>query len=55
MLNFSAHETNYAQREIVKSIEISRSAVSREMARNTGERGCRHKQAQALSIFTRRA
>ena len=35
------------QREIAKIIGTSQSTVSRELARNTGDRGYRHKQAQA--------
>ncbi|MDP0562429.1 MAG: helix-turn-helix domain-containing protein [Candidatus Endonucleobacter sp. (ex Gigantidas childressi)] len=35
-----------SQREIAEIIGTSLSTVSRELARNTGERGYRHRQAQ---------
>jgi IS30 family transposase len=39
----------YSQQEIADSVGVSQSTVSRELARNTGERGYRHKQAQEKS------
>ena len=39
-------ERGCSQREIAESIGVSQSTVSRELARNTGFRGYRHKQAQ---------
>ena len=38
-----------SQREIAETIGISQSTVSRELARNSGQKGYRHKQAQAKS------
>lgn len=35
-----------SQRMVAKAIGVSQSTISRELARNTGERGYRHKQAQ---------
>ncbi|MDP0562909.1 MAG: helix-turn-helix domain-containing protein [Candidatus Endonucleobacter sp. (ex Gigantidas childressi)] len=35
-----------SQRDIAEIIDTSQSTVSRELARNTGERGYRHRQAQ---------
>lgn len=35
-----------SQREIAEAICVSQSTISRELARNTGDRGYRHKQAQ---------
>jgi len=43
-----------SQREIAESVEVSQSTVSRELARNTGRRGYRHKQAQARSVQRRK-
>lgn len=40
---------NCSQREIAESVGTSQSTVSRELARNTGERGYRYKQAQEKS------
>ncbi len=37
---------NYSQREIAVSIGTSQATISRELARNTGQKGYRHKQAQ---------
>ncbi|MDP0561389.1 MAG: helix-turn-helix domain-containing protein [Candidatus Endonucleobacter sp. (ex Gigantidas childressi)] len=39
-------KSGYSQRDIAEIIGTSQSPVSRELARNTGERGYRHKQAQ---------
>ncbi|MDP0588104.1 MAG: IS30 family transposase [Candidatus Endonucleobacter bathymodioli] len=41
------------QREVAKIIGVSQPTVSRELARNTGDRGYRHKQAQAKDIQRR--
>lgn len=38
-----------SQRDIAKSVGVSQSTVSRELARNTGKRGYRHNQAQEKS------
>ena len=43
-----------SQQEIADSVEINQSTVSRELARNTGERGYRHKQAQKKTDRRRR-
>ena len=37
---------NYSQRKIAVSIGTSQATISRELARNTGQKGYRHKQAQ---------
>lgn len=37
---------NYSQREIAISVGTSQGTISRELARNTGQKGYRHKQAQ---------
>ena len=42
------------QREIAESVGVSQSTVSRELARNTGDRGYRHKQAQEKSSQRRK-
>lgn len=42
-------KTGNSQREIAKCIGVNQSTVSRELARNTGKKGYRHKQAQAKS------
>lgn len=44
----------YSQQEIANSVGVSQSTVSRELARNTGDRGYRHKQAQERSVQRRR-
>ncbi|MDP0588915.1 MAG: helix-turn-helix domain-containing protein [Candidatus Endonucleobacter bathymodioli] len=41
------------QREVAKIIGVSQPTVSRELARNTGDMGYRHKQAQAKAIQRR--
>lgn len=38
---------NFSQREIAISVGTSQATISRELARNTGQKGYRHKQAQA--------
>ena len=43
-----------SQREIAVAIGVSQATVSRELARNTGERGYRHKQAQQKAVQRRR-
>lgn len=43
-----------SQQEIADSVGVSQSTVSRELARNTGERGYRHKQAQEKSAQRRK-
>lgn len=41
------------QREVAQIIGVSQSTVSRELARNTGDRGYRHKQAQEKAMRRR--
>ncbi len=38
--------SDFSQRYIADVLEVNQSTISRELARNTGERGYRHKQAQ---------
>lgn len=40
------NKSDYSQREMADAVGCSQSAISRELARNTGDRGYRHKQAQ---------
>lgn len=49
------NKTGCSQREIAKNVGTSQSTISRELARNTGGRGYRHKQAQARSSLRRKA
>jgi IS30 family transposase len=46
-------DTGHTQRDIAIVIGTSQSTISRELARNTGLRGYRHKQAQARAIQRR--
>ncbi|MDP0563337.1 MAG: helix-turn-helix domain-containing protein [Candidatus Endonucleobacter sp. (ex Gigantidas childressi)] len=46
MPDFPLKKIGCSQREIAEIIDTSPSTVSRELARNTGERGYRHRQAQ---------
>ncbi|WP_426416335.1 IS30 family transposase [Aestuariirhabdus sp. LZHN29] len=39
-------KSGFSQRSIAAAIEVNQSTVSRELARNTGSRGYRHRQAQ---------
>ena len=41
-------KTGNTQQEIADAVGTSQSAISRELKRNTGQRGYRHKQAQNL-------
>ena len=43
-----------SQRDIAKTIGVSQPTVSRELARNTGDRGYRHKQAQEKAAQRRK-
>lgn len=43
-----------SQQEIADCVGVSQSTVSRELARNTGDRGYRHKQAQERSVQRRK-
>lgn len=42
-------KSGFSQREIAEIVETSQATISRELARNTGQRGYRHKQAQEKS------
>ena len=42
-----------AQKEIAESLEIDQSTVSREIKRNSGRRGYRHKKAQLKATYRR--
>jgi len=44
----------YSMRRIAKLLEVHPSTVSREIRRNTGQRGYRHKQAHALAVKRKR-
>jgi IS30 family transposase len=46
-------KSGLSQREIAAAIGVSQSTISRELARNTGERGYRHKQAQSKAAVRR--
>src|SRR5690606_25855133 len=48
-------KSGMSQREIASNIGTSQSTVSRELARNTGDRGYRHKQAHEKAVKRRRA
>jgi len=39
----------YTQTEIAKALGVDQSTISREISRNKGQRGYRHKKAQSLS------
>ena len=45
---------SYSQRMMAELIGVNQSSISRELKRNTGKRGYRHKQAQAMSVLRRR-
>jgi len=48
------NKSNYSQRKIGKMIGVNQSTISRELKRNAGNRGYRHKQAQSLSAQRRK-
>ena len=48
-------KSGLSQRAIADAIGVSQSTVSTELARNTGERGYRHKQAQQKAAQRRKA
>lgn len=48
-------QSGFSQREIADCIEVNQSSVSRELARNSGQRGYREKQAQEKSSQRRLA
>jgi IS30 family transposase len=48
-------KTGCSQREIANNIGTSQATISRELARNTGDRGYRHKQAHSKSMERRKA
>lgn len=47
-------KSGMSQRMVAKAIGVSQSTISRELARNTGERGYRHKQAQGKAAQRRK-
>lgn len=47
-------KSDFSQRKIAEIINVNQSTISRELKRNTGERGYRYKQAQKLSVDRRR-
>lgn len=44
----------YSQKEIAETVSVSQPTVSRELARNSGEKGYRHKQAQEKAVQRRK-
>jgi IS30 family transposase len=51
---FVLKKIGYSQRAIARRNGTSQSTICRELGRNTGERGYRHKQAQASSVGRRK-
>lgn len=47
-------KSNMSQREVAEAIGVSQSTISRELARNTGMRGYRYKQAQGMASQRRK-
>lgn len=47
-------KSGMSQRMVAKAIGVSQSTISRELTRNTGERGYRHKQAQGKAAQRRK-
>lgn len=48
-------KSGMTQRQMAEAIGVSQSTISRELSRNTGERGYRFKQAQAKAVQRRKA
>jgi len=46
---FALNKTGMSQNKIAKQLNVNQSTINREFSRNTGKRGYRFKQAQALS------
>lgn len=46
-------KSGFTQAEIATAVGVSQSTISRELARNTGRRGYRHKQAQEFALSRR--
>lgn len=46
-------KSGFTQQQIADSINLSQSTISRELSRNTGKRGYRHKQAQERALLRR--
>lgn len=46
---YALKQANYSQQAIASAVGVSQSTISRELKRNTGERGYRYKQAQRKS------
>ena len=51
---YALKKSGFSQRQIAKSIEVDQSTISRELARNSGWRGYRYKQAQDKAEERRR-
>ena len=49
------NKSGMLQREIAEMIGVSQSSISRELARNTGDRGYRHQQAQRKTVERRQS
>ncbi|MFS1525729.1 helix-turn-helix domain-containing protein, partial [Microbulbifer sp. 2304DJ12-6] len=43
-------KSGFTQAEIAVALGVSQSTISRELARNSGQRGYRHKQAQRFAL-----
>lgn len=48
-------KSGMTQREMATAVGVTQSTISRELSRNTGERGYRHKQAQQKTSQRRKA
>ncbi len=46
---YALKKSDLSQKAIADIVEVSQSTLSRELKRNTGDRGYRHKQAQFLT------
>jgi len=52
---YALKKSGFSQRAIAKSINVNQSTISRELSRNTGKNGYRHKQAQTLAENRRKS
>ncbi|WP_231388461.1 MULTISPECIES: hypothetical protein [unclassified Pseudoalteromonas] len=48
-------KSGFTQQSIAELTNLSQSTISRELSRNTGKRGYRHKQAHERALFRRRS
>lgn len=48
-------KSGFTQQSITKLTKLSQSTISRELSRNTGKRGYRHKQAHERALFRRKS